>query len=101
MYGKLLKRYGLNFRHSDISILPIQFNNLVLENEGEAHINPNKAQYSYSGITPKSDFFETDTSSKIFEVSSSGEEKILDVLDDYVPEEPTIDISGEDLTKNL
>jgi ATP-dependent exoDNAse (exonuclease V) beta subunit len=25
MYGKLLKRYGLSYRKSDISILPIQF----------------------------------------------------------------------------
>ena len=101
MYGKLLKRYHLNYRESDISILPIQFDNLKLDNPDEAHINPDKAQYSYSGITPKSGIFESDTKSKIFEVDSRGEEKILGILDDYVTEDLVLDVSGNELLSNV
>jgi hypothetical protein len=43
MYGKLLKRYGLNYRNSNISILPLQFKDLDLDNPEEAHSHPEKA----------------------------------------------------------
>lgn len=101
MYGKLLKRYGLNYRNSDISILPIQFENLELINPEEAHKNPNKALFTYSDIKPKEDIFEKDTRNKIFEVNPRGEEKILDILDDYVPEELVYDASSEEMLSTI
>ena len=101
MYGKLLKRYGLNYRNSNISILPIQFEDLDLSNPDEAHLHPEKAQFSYKGIIPKDGLFETDTSNRIFEVSSTGEEKILDVLDDYVPEDLVLDVTGDEMLSNI
>lgn len=101
MYGKLLKQYGINYRNSDISILPIQFVDLKLSNPDEARTNPNKAIFEYSGINPKEGLFENDTRSKIFEVSSSGEEKILDILDDYLPEELVYDVPSEELLSEI
>ena len=101
MYGKLLKRYHLNYRKSDISILPIQFENLDLINPEDAHKKPSKALFSYTGIKPKEGLFENDTRNKIFEVNPSGEEKILDILDDYIPEELVYDVASEKLLSSI
>lgn len=98
MYGKLLKKYGLDYRNSDIRILPVQFDNLRLANPGEAHINPNKAKFSYDGIKYSSNIFiDTETKNAIFKYNSKGEQPILDVLDDYLPEDIEFDVPSDQI----
>lgn len=101
MYGKLLKKYGLEYRKANISILPLQFENLELSNRDEALLDPKKAKFTYTGVHPSLRNFETDTKNKIFEVTPSGSEKILEVLDDYLPEEITYDVASEDLISEV
>jgi len=101
MYGKLLKRYGIDYRDSDISILPIQFEDLKMENPEEAHTKPNKAKFSYKGIIPFSGIFEVETRNRIFEVSNRGEEKVLDLLDEFLPEETVYNVPSEELLTNV
>ena len=98
MYGKILKKYGLDYRKSDIRILPIQFDNLRLENPEEAHENPNRAKFKYDGIKYNSNIFiDNETKDTIFKIDSSGRQKIIDNLDDYLPEELVIDVATEDV----
>lgn len=106
MYGKLLRKYGLDYRNSDIGILPIQFQNLQLANSDEAHSDPNKAQFKYTDITYPIDGtgnieIETDIQKSIFGMNSSGEQPVLDVLDDYLPEELILDAPSEDIIQNV
>ena len=102
MYGKLLRKYGLDYRNSDIGILPIQFENLKLLNPDEAHLNPAKAQFGYTDITYPTDAqggieIQTEVQHNIFAVNSKGEQPVLDVLDDYLTEELIFDAPSEDI----
>jgi len=46
----LFRQYGLDYKDSDIGILPIQFKELKLSNPEEAHRNPRKAKFEYTTI---------------------------------------------------
>lgn len=106
MYGKLLRKYGLDYRNSDIGILPIQFQELQLLNSDEAHLNPSKAQFGYKDINYPIDSIgkveiETDIQKDIFGINSKGEQPVLDVLDDYLPEELIFDAPSEDIIQSV
>ena len=102
MYGKLLRKYGLDYRNADIGILPIQFQNLQLQNPDEARLDPSKAIFGYTDITYPVDRnniveIQTEVQKNIFAVNSSGQQPVLDVLDDYLPEEFILDAPSEDI----
>ena len=98
MYGKLLRKYGLDYRNSDIRILPIQFVDLELENPTEAHTNPEKAKFTYKGINYNSNLFiDSETKNSIFRINSKGEQPILDNIDDYLPEDLIIDAPSDEI----
>lgn len=101
MYGKLFRKYGLDYRDSDIGILPIQFQDLELLNPEEAHKNPNKAKFGYKTITWEKDIIQREVKQKIFEVNSKGEQTVLDNLDDYLTEDLIFDAPTEKLIQNV
>ena len=103
MYGKLLKKYGLDYRNSDIRILPIQFDNLRLVNQGESLNNPNKAKFAYDGIKYNASniLIDTETKNSIFKYNSRGEQPILDVLDDYLPEDIMFDAPSDQIIETV
>lgn len=98
MYGKLLRKYGLDYRDSHIGIMPIQFQELELENRDEAQSNPSKAKFKYSSIIyPSPENMIQDIKQDIFQITSKGEQPYLDPLDDYLPEEIIMDAPSEDI----
>lgn len=106
MYGKLLRKYGLDYRDSDIGILPIQFQELELLNPEEAHSDPKKAQFGYKNITYPIDAqgnvdVQMEVQQRIFAVNSRGEQPVLDVLDDYLSEELILDAPSEDIIQTV
>ena len=106
MYGKLLRKYGLDYRNSDIGILPIQFQGLELLNPDEAHLNPSKAKFGYKDISYPVDIngkieIQTDIQKDIFGVNTKGEQPVLDVLDDYLTEELIFDAPSENIIESV
>lgn len=100
-YGKLFRQYGLDYRNSDIGILPIQFQELTLSNPDEAHKNPNKAKFQYKTITWGSELIQREVKQEIFKVNSKGEQPVLDNLDDYLPEELIFDAPSENTIQHV
>lgn len=94
-YGKLFRQYGLDYRNSDIGILPIQFQELTLSNPEEAHRNPNKAKFQYKTISWGSEIIQREVKQEIFKVNSKGDQPVLDNLDDYLPEDLIFDAPSE------
>lgn len=84
-YGKLLKRYGLEYRTATIGILPITLTNFQLENQEEALTNPELAKFRYYGVDYPDDIFK-DITGQIFRMNRNMEQTIIKNLDDYLPE---------------
>ena len=103
MYGKLLKKYKLDYRNGTFGILPIQFKDLQLANPDEAHLNPTKAKFSYSGIEypEANNMIQRDVHNDIFRVDSYGNQPVLDILDAYLPEETIIDAPSDEIIETV
>ena len=100
-YGKLFRQYGLDYRNSDIGILPLQFQELQLLNPEEAHSNPKKSKFGYKTISWGSDIIQREVKQRINAVDSRGNQPVLDNLDDYLPEEMIVDIPTEKCIENV
>lgn len=100
-YGKLFRKYGLDYRDSDIGILPIKFEGLQLLNPEEAHNNPNKAKFGYKTISWGTNLIQREVKQEIFRVNTKGEQTVLNNLDDYLPEELVFDAPTENIIQNV
>ena len=100
-YGKLFRQYGLDYRDSDIGILPIQFQDLKLVNPEEAHQNPKKAKFEYKTITWGRELIQREVKQRMQAVNSQGNQPILDNLDDYLPEDLILDAPTEKCVENV
>ena len=100
-YGKLFKQYGLDYRDSDIGILPLQFQELQLLNPEEAHSNPKKAKFGYKTISWGDEIIQREVKQRINAVDSRGNQPVLDNLDDYLPEEIIFDAPTEKCIENV
>ena len=100
-YGKLFKQYGLDYKDSDVGILPIQFKELKLSNPEEAHRNPRKAKFEYKTIGWGTELIKREVKQKMQAVDSQGNQPVLDNLDDYLPEDLVLDIPTEHCVENV
>ena len=100
-YGKLFRQYGLDYRDSDIGILPLQFQELQLLNPEEAHSNPKKAKFGYKTISWGTDIIQREVKQRIQAVDAHGNQPVLDNLDDYLPEDMILDVPTEKCVENV
>lgn len=100
-YGKLFRQYGLDYRDSDIGILPIQFQELKLLNPEEAHSNPKKAKFEYKTIVWGTELIQREVKQRIQAIDSKGNQPVLDNLDDYLPEDIILDAPTEKCIENV
>lgn len=96
IYNRLLRQHGLNTNRTGIRILPITLNNFRCTNIDEVLVNPDNIQFTYDNIYyPPGDNQSVDIKLNINGVGADGSSKIIDNIDEFLPEEKIEDATSD------
>lgn len=96
IYNRLLRQHGLNTNSTKINILPITLDGFKCTTIDQVLVDPKNIQFTYSGIYYPLDNPAINIKPDIFNIGPDGSSRIIDNIDEFLPEEKIVDASSDE-----
>lgn len=95
IYNRLLRQHGLNTFKNKIRIVPITLKDFKCTNREYLLTDPNKVEFNFNDNIYTPPQYSVDIKGYINGIGADGTSKILDNIDEFLPEEKIVDITTD------